>query len=55
MCLNYIGLSKTGVLEWCLKYSFELVELNPNDDDQQEAGTKLVLILHSPCSKHCPP
>ncbi|KAK3701248.1 hypothetical protein QZH41_012939, partial [Actinostola sp. cb2023] len=31
------GLSKTEVLEWCLKYSFELVELNPNDDDQQEA------------------
>lgn len=32
------GLSKTEVLEWCLKYSFELVELNPNDDDEQEAG-----------------
>lgn len=32
------GLSKTEVLEWCLKYSFELVELNPNDDEQEEAG-----------------
>jgi len=32
------GLSKTEVLEWCLKHSFELVELQPNDEEQEEAG-----------------
>jgi hypothetical protein len=33
-----LGLSQKEVLEWCLKYSFELVELKPNEEEQQDAG-----------------
>ncbi|XP_031559882.1 alpha- and gamma-adaptin-binding protein p34-like [Actinia tenebrosa] len=35
---NDQGLTQKEVLEWCLKYSFELVELKPNEEDQQDAG-----------------
>ena len=51
-CSIFAGLSRKGLLEWCLDNSFELIDLEPAVGEFDEAGEFKVVFLHSFSSPH---